>query len=446
MTSAVLNSAPSHRTASRGLSGWKFWLPTLLVLLAIAIPDFAVVNVLQAAGVDLESNLVATMATENSLREAAYLLSLLALGAAGVLLLMPGNQRQAPSGSVYVGLILGTFALAVSSLLWSDDIQITFRRLVVAGLCVLGCWGIGRAWQTIDLVRMVLWLSATFAITGIAAEIYYGSFLAAAGYRFSGFLHPNQQALSCGLLVLAAMAMKTRTGRLTYWIVALVAYSLLLMTGSRGGVVACTAAVGFYLVFATPAPQRIVWFMLASLACGGGLLYLALEPAGGSRLEALAKLGRDDPQADPKSLTGRLPIWNQIVSDIRQRPAVGYGYAAYWTAERVHRMSYIHDWEFSNAHSSYLEVMLAFGLVGFGWGLLTVVAVFVRGLVLYATAPDWGLLFVLAVFVMAFTNGLIESNFVSVGYGFTVWLIGAFMIAYYPSRAMADAPAAWEPA
>jgi O-antigen ligase len=181
----------------------------------------------------------------------------------------------------------------------------------------------------------------------------------------------------------------------------------------------------------TPVQRRIVWFLLGVWCVGGGLLFLALEPKSGQRFETLAKLGRNEPDADPKSLTGRLPIWTQIVTDIQDRPALGYGYAAYWTAERVHRLSYIHDWEFSNAHSCYLEMILAVGLIGFGLGLLTVLAVFARGFWLYVQSADLGLLFVLSVFVMAFINGLIESTFVSVGYEYVVWLTGAFMIVYF---------------
>jgi exopolysaccharide production protein ExoQ len=197
-------------------------------------------------------------------------------------------------------------------------------------------------------------------------------------------------------------------------------------------------AVLFYLVMVTPVQRRIVWLLMGGMLWGGGLLFLALEPYSGSRLEALAKLGRNDPQADPRSLTGRLPIWTQIVTDIQERPALGYGYAAYWTADRVHRLSYIHDWEFSNAHSSYLEMILAVGLVGFALGLVAVIAVFARGMWLYSKSTDLGLLFVLSIFVMAFVSGLIESTFVSVGYEYVVWLAGAFIIVYFPLRSRAS--------
>lgn len=434
MTSVALTSRPALRSAGRFVVSWKFWLPTLLVLLAVIIPDFEVINVLQATGIAEESDLLATMATENSLREYLFLLNLLALGSVGALLFLFGGDSHAKRGSFQLWMMMALVALGISSLAWSTDVDLTFRRLVITVLFIAGCWGMGKTWCPMDLVHMVLLLSAIFALTGIAAEIVYGTFLSPFNYRFSGFLHPNRQALSCGLFVLAALTMKTRTGNWFYWLVAGLAYFMLVLTGSRGGVLACAVAAIFYFLMATPPSWRIAWFSLAGIFLGGTLLFVSLDPTSGDWLETIAKLGRSDPQADPKSLTGRLPIWNQIVADILERPTLGYGYAAYWSAERVLRMSYIHDWEFSNAHSSYLEMLLALGMVGFMLCLLTVAAVFGRGMRLYARTQDLGLLFILSVFVMAMVSGLVESIFVSVGYEYIAWMTGAFLIVYYPTR------------
>ena len=438
MTSVALTSLPALSSAGPSVASWKLWVPTLLVLSAVIVPDFEIINVLQASGVAEESDLLATMATENSLREYLFMLNLLGLGGVGGLLFLFGGESQSKRGSFQLWMMMALVALGIGSLAWSTDVELTFRRLVITTLVIAGCWGMGKTWRTMDLVHMVLLLSAIFAVTGIAAEIAFGTFLSPINYRFSGFLHPNRQALSCGLLVLAALTMKTKTGNGIYWGLAAFAYFLLVMTGSRGGVLACGVAAVFYLMVASPSSWRMAWFSMGGILLGGFLLFVALDPTSGDWLETLAKMGRNDPQADPKSLTGRLPIWNQIVSDILERPVLGYGYASYWSAERVLRMSYIHDWEFSNAHSNYLEMMLALGIVGLVLCLLTVFAVFGRGLRLYAGTHDLGLLFILSVFVMAMISGLVESIFVSVGYEYIVWMTGAFLIVYYPSHSVEE--------
>jgi len=429
--STIAPQSKPQPTENAFLNWCLFWLPTLLILLVIVVPDFELRHAQSAGGVEVESDLVATMATENSLRENAFLLNLVLLGAVGIaLFLFAGRSGQRP-GSLHLWIIVATLAFTVCSLIWSDDRSLTFRRLVVTGCFVTGAWGIGRIWRPMQLVHMVLLLSALFAISGILAEIYYGTFVVAGNYRFSGFLHPNRQALNCGLFVLAAMTMKAKTGNPLYGLLAAIGYGLLIMTGSRGGAAACAIAVVFQLIVAAPSAQRVAWGMLGCLLVGGVLLFFAIEPHGGRRLEALAKMGRSDALADPKSLTGRIPIWAEMTVGIRQSPAVGHGYAAYWTPQRIHRLSYIHDWEFNNAHSSYLEVMLGLGLVGFTLGMTSVLSIFARGLQLNARAADLGLVFILSVFVMAFTSGLVESSFVSMGYEFLVGLIGAFMIVYY---------------
>ncbi|MCA9180508.1 MAG: O-antigen ligase family protein, partial [Planctomycetales bacterium] len=428
-THAPFNSAVPQaklQPSENAILNWcLFWLPTLLIMLVIVVPDFESRHAQSAGGVEVESDLVATMATENSLRENVFFLSLLALGCMGATLFLYAGRSGGRPGSIHLWIILATLAYAVCSLMWADDRTLSFRRLVVTGFFVIGAWGVGRAWRPRQLVHMVFILSALFAISGILAEIYYGTFLAAGGYRFSGLLHPNRQALSCGLFVLAAMTMKAKTGNYLFGLLAVIGFGLLIMTGSRGGAAACALALAFQFFVAAPSSQRVAWGLFGGLLVGGGLLFLALEPNGGRRLETLAKMGRSDALSDPKSLTGRIPIWSEVVVGIQESPVVGHGYAAYWTPERIYRLSYIHNWEFNNAHSSYLEMMLSLGIVGFTLGMTSVLSVFARGLQLNAHAPDLGLVFILSVFVMAFISGLVESIFVSTGYEFLVWSIGA---------------------
>lgn len=424
---------PTQTTENSILTRCMFWLPTLLILLAIVVPDFETRHAQSAAGVEVESDLLAMMATDNSLREKIFEISLISLAGVGaVLFLIAGRGGRHPA-SFQVWIVAAAFAFVVASLLWSDDRSLTFRRSAITGLFMVGAWGVGRAWRPMQLVHMVLLLSALFAISGLMAEAYYSTLLAGDSYRFSGLLHPNRQALSCGLFVLAAMTKQSQTGNRFYWMLALWGYGLLLLTGSRGGALACAMAVIFQLILATPPSKRITWALSASFLMGAGLLFMALEPHSGSRLERLAKMGRSDAMADPRSLTGRLPIWAEMIDGIQDRPAIGHGYSAYWTPDRIRRLSYIHDWEFNNAHSIYLEVLLSVGIAGFALILTGLLLVFVRGLRLFHQNRDLGLAFILSVFVMALINGLIESIFVSPGYEFMVALIGTFMIVYYPN-------------
>ena len=371
--------AKRQPTENAFLNWCLFWLPTLLILLVIVVPDFEPRHAQSAGGVEVESDLVATMATENSLRESAFLLSLLALGAAGAALFLFAGLSGGRPGSLHLWIIVATLAFAACSLMWSDDRWLTFRRLVITGCFVSGAWGIGRAWRPMQLVHMVLLLSALFAISGILAEIYYGTFMAAGGYRFSGFLHPNRQALSCGLLVLAAMTMKAKTGNHLYWLLAAIGLRTIghdrLARWCRCLRDRSRLSVHRRRPFS---PARSLGTCSAACSSVEGCCSWRSSPMEADDWKHSLRWDAAMHWPIPKSLTGRIPIWAEMTVGIQESPVVGHGYAAYWTPQRIHRLSYIHDWEFNNAHSSYLEIMLSLGLVGFTLGMTGVLSIFAR--------------------------------------------------------------------
>jgi exopolysaccharide production protein ExoQ len=407
------------------LEPWKFWLPTLLVGLVVIVSDFSSRYALEASGQQVDTDLVASVGGTNAARQLAFA----ALGMGGAMLFL-GRCFKSLAHPRTLMMIVAVFAYAAVSTLWSDAPETTIRRVAILWLVLLAAAGIGRTWQPMHLVHMTMLLSVAFAVSGLAAELRYGSLWPNAEYRFAGLLHPNRQALNCGLLALAAVAMQAHTGHKRYWLLAGIAFGLLLMTGSRGGTIASLAALVFYWAASASTHKRVGLILSCGFLIGVGLLLLATRRDATQSLENLAMMGRVDPLASPTTLTGRIPIWLQMLDDIRLRPILGYGYGAFWTPERVHRLSYIHDWEFSNAHSIYLESLLNLGAVGFSLGLLTIATLFAKGLAIYRRSLSSGILFILAVMVMAAVSGLAEAIFVGVGYETLLVLIGALLIVY----------------
>lgn len=74
----------------------------------------------------------------------------------------------------------------------------------------------------------------------------------------------------------------------------------------------------------------------------------------------VALIGRD------LTLTGRVDIWKLLISIIKQKPWMGYGYDAIWnTPEMVY---YIHSkftFEFVGSHNGPIHLLLEFGIIGF---------------------------------------------------------------------------------
>jgi exopolysaccharide production protein ExoQ len=142
-------------------------------------------------------------------------------------------------------------------------------------------------------------------------------------------------------------------------------------------------------------------------------------------------MGRDDDVQDAASLTGRIPIWRQVSSDISARPLLGYGYGAFWTGQRIWEYSFIHRWQFNHAHSAYLETLLNTGAFGLALGLLVVVSAAWMAVKSFYQSGHVGYRFAAAVLTLALIHGLIDSNFVSVGFGPLLILMCLFLIVFH---------------
>ena len=73
-----------------------------------------------------------------------------------------------------------------------------------------------------------------------------------------------------------------------------------------------------------------------------------------------ALVGRDS------SLTGRLPLWQEVFKEIAKRPLLGYGYSGFWVAEskEVQYLWLKVGWPAPSAHDGYLDIVLQIGLIG----------------------------------------------------------------------------------
>jgi O-antigen ligase len=73
-------------------------------------------------------------------------------------------------------------------------------------------------------------------------------------------------------------------------------------------------------------------------------------------------------------LSGRLPLWQGIASEIAERPLLGFGFGTFWlgvdgpAAEICKKL----HWDVPHAHNGYLDLWLHLGLPGLILGLLLV--------------------------------------------------------------------------
>lgn len=362
-------------------------------------------------------------------------LGFVGLAAVGGMLLLtfPGNERFRVDNALAVWVLL-LLALMPLSITWSIDPEITARRLVSVCCAVLGALGVARAFCPEDICMLAVVFSAIAAATGFFAEWLLGTFVPWQGeYRFAGLVHPNTQAIELTLLVLGSLTLCFEYPRFRAILsgVIVAATLMLLLTKSRTGVAGLAIACGALWLLGSSRREKLDSILIASLALG--MLVVVLLTMGFDSPDSIANamlLGRDE---ETSTLTGRLPLWTTLLQDIRIRPLLGYGYAAYWNSETLSYLAQELDWAVPNAHNAYLESMLNLGLLGTAlWGASVVTAM--RSLDRARRLDRCNSLF-FSLIVLCLFNGLFESYAIDL-FNFVPFITcaGIFRIAFFDTR------------
>lgn len=214
----------------------------------------------------------------------------------------------------------------------------------------------------------------------LAPQTIYGVYKYEYAQPFGSFVNRHNFAafvemsicLPLGLLFSGAVA---REKRLLYWTAIGLMGVALVMSGSRGGLVALVAALIFLVVVGTKAATSSGLFVKAGLASAlvVGIVVGTILIGGDSTLTRIAETAQTK---DPTS--SRLEIWAMTAEIIKRNPIFGVGWAAYPVAytefdqlsgrERVEQ-----------AHNDYLQILADAGIVGAVLGLLFVFWLFRTG-------------------------------------------------------------------
>jgi exopolysaccharide production protein ExoQ len=320
-------------------------------------------------------------------------------------------------------------ALAVASVAWSIDPELSMRRLVRLGTIVLVCvafvlmgWH-ARRYQNVvrPILTLVLLGSIVFglvfpelAIHREAASELFGAWRGLTNHKNS------LGALASITLILwfhAGLAGEVRPA--AAWSGGAVAAASLVL--SRSSTAMATTVFVVLLVFGlmrSPQALRPYWPYLIGLLVAMFLLYtlatLRLIPGLGALVESIALLTDKD-----TTLTGRTEIWSIVLDHIGYHPLLGTGYAAYWTAGPVAGTeSYAFMWRMGtfypgSAHNGYLDIANDLGWVGL-FGLLAYIVAHARqSLQLLSIDRNQGVLYLALLFQQVITN-LSESHWFSV--------------------------------
>ena len=356
---------------------------------------------------DLESAVKAVV--EGSLLRRVVFSTLGLFGAVG---LMRRGQNRLGINGVLGWLILVFVVWTSLSVAWTDDIALTFRKLILLWMLCLGALAVGKHFSLRDIILWVFFTATAYLLIGVACEIVFGTFRPfASGYRFSGTLHPNQQGINCSLLLLTGIAAgrATKRGLWFFLLCSFAGLGFLVLTGSRTAFAGGIAALLVYWALVSSRSRKAVW--LLGIIIGMCLLLLLVGKDFFPTLRQVFLLGRTD--SDTFSFTGRIPLWKECLDYAARQPLQGYGYNSFFTPSRIVKIEATQGWPVTGAHSAYLQLLLETGVVGMISFVLILALGIKKSFVYYSASLSPGYACFIAILVMCLLQGVMESNMVT---------------------------------
>jgi len=314
------------------------------------------------------------------------------------------------------GVILFSFLMYISyigtSFGWSVSPGVTAQKFAVFIIMSVTAYGMARRLSLQDLAKMFSVVCLFYIFGGLAVEIMLGNFTPhKPDYRFVGTCHPNSLAAYGTILCLAAPVFTKPGKALSGITIALIIIGIVVLLGTKSR----TTLAG--LIFAVIA-TRFITFKPKNRIFGVSIILLLFIGAGvflavarGSTFSALGDamaMGRTE---DVGSLTGRLPLWEELLTSIEKRPIFGHGYLAYWEKERIEYLFDLFGWEIPHGHNMYLDLLIDGGIVGLCLFLFYLFVALVVSFNRYLQYRDVGVAFVFGLLLFALIHGTGESLF-----------------------------------
>jgi O-antigen ligase len=411
------DSQPSGLLDARYLDGAKL-SPMILLgfVLAIGAGFFLVDHSFNAStyfrkvhALELEANRTADRIEAVNLASTPMRLM---LGVLGVWCLFNAPRSNLRWG----GMILFSFSMycayIAASSTWSINAAVTLQKCVVFFMMSVAGFGLARWISLQDLAKIFALVCLCYILGGLAIEILLGNFRPhLPDYRFVGTAHPNSLAAYGTVCCLAAPVFTKRGQSVSYLTIAMVfiGIAVLLATKSRTTLAGMVFAV-LATRFITFKPNNRIFgvaFMLLLFVGFGGFLSVSRN----STLNALGDvmaMGRTD---DVGSLTGRLPLWEELGTSIEKRPIFGHGYLAYWQKDQIERLFDILGWEIPHGHNMYLDLLIDGGVIGLSLFLFYLIVSLTVSFRRYLKYRDIGAAFVFGMLIFALIHGSAESLF-----------------------------------
>jgi len=256
------------------------------------------------------------------------------------------------------------FVWTLFSVTWSTSPKSSIARLAgIVGL-VLAALTVRRAFNRTQIITGITLGTFLYALIGLASELVLQTLRPwEVDYRFSGTLHPNAQGVNCSIAFAGAFWLaKSGIRRRFYYALAAFMFVLDVMTKSRTAL--GSIVIALLIVGVATQPRGLRKQLGLMVVCTLLLLGTWVQVNNLLSTSSALQLGRDQSTSDNSSLTGRLPLWTELLGMTKSHEFAGFGFGAFWTEKNIQQVSDDQGWGISAAHSAYVDMILAVGPFG----------------------------------------------------------------------------------
>ena len=261
-------------------------------------------------------------------------------------------------------LLLSWSALAIVSSLWSLSPTVSvyhgLQLFMTVSFGLLFALRFNRV-TALKLLYVALLLAAVLALVlNLAMPLQTTGWQ---GAWMGGFSHKNTLGGAMALLLVTAVCLwLSGHWRVVTGAGIILAGLLLMLSRSGTALLAVVVSLSPLPMVAALRQGRGAFAAVAgilSFAAAGGAAYfgfLDIDPVS----TTLAFLGKDD------TLTGRTVLWDLGTQAFQSRPLLGHGFKGYWEGELagVQNLRFLIGSDVSIFHNNFMEVAVAFGLIG----------------------------------------------------------------------------------
>jgi O-antigen ligase len=265
--------------------------------------------------------------------------------------------------------------------------------------------------QIIRLLAVMFMISVAVNAAFVIALPQYGL---DSGNNFTGVFSQKNAlgytaALGVPVLIVAGRSMRRGRGRVLFYATALAQIALLIGSQSKTMLVASLLPPLLMVVYHGFRGRKTLRGAVLVSLVGSSLFTVAFATA---NIGVLAQwLDKD------VTLTGRIPLWQNLIPIVLESPILGHGYAAAFGGyfSPVHEVWIQNRWDPSHAHNALLQTWLEIGLVGVVLFLFIYLRAIVRAIHIVAIVPGavglWPLTFFTTALMISITESGVASNF-----------------------------------